>query len=257
MVVSEEMMSKLRKTFGLNLYEVRVWTGLLSKGRSTAGELSEISNVPRSRTYDILESLEKKGFIMMKMGKPIQYMALSPKEVIGRMRLNTAKEIKLKEKRLDELETSKDLTELQMLFRNGIENIDPLELSGVIKGRDNIYSRLEAMINNSKKSVSLVIPSSEIREKTDVLKKSIENARKRGVSVEIITTEEKDNKEFMSSVAKMANVSNKDIGARFAISDNNQILFMLLPHEQVHPKYDVGVWVQSEMFVNAISNMMK
>jgi len=76
MIVKEEFLSRLRKIFDLNLYEVKVWTALLSRGTSTAGELSSISDVPRSRTYDILESLEKKGFIVMKLGKPIQFVAL-------------------------------------------------------------------------------------------------------------------------------------------------------------------------------------
>ena len=60
MIVKEELLSKLRTYFSLNLYEVKIWTSLLSRGASTAGELAEISNVPRSRSYDVLESLEKK-----------------------------------------------------------------------------------------------------------------------------------------------------------------------------------------------------
>ena len=63
MIVKEEFLSKLRQFFGLNLYEVKIWTALLSRGVSTAGELSDIGNVPRSRAYDILESLEKKDLI--------------------------------------------------------------------------------------------------------------------------------------------------------------------------------------------------
>ena len=62
MIVKEEFLSKLRLYFSLNLYEVKIWTALLSRGVSTAGELSDIANVPRSRSYDVLESLEKKGF---------------------------------------------------------------------------------------------------------------------------------------------------------------------------------------------------
>ena len=76
MIVKDEFLGRLRKIFDLNLYEVKVWTALLSRGVSTAGELSNISDVPRSRTYDILESLEKKGFIVMKLGKPIKYNAV-------------------------------------------------------------------------------------------------------------------------------------------------------------------------------------
>ena len=67
MIVKEEFLSKLRRFFNLNLYEVKIWTALLSRGVSTAGELSDIANVPRSRSYDVLESLEKKGFVIMKL----------------------------------------------------------------------------------------------------------------------------------------------------------------------------------------------
>jgi sugar-specific transcriptional regulator TrmB len=77
MIVKEEFLSRLRKIFDLNLYEVKVWTALLSRGVSTAGELSSISDVPRSRTYDILESLEKKGFIIINLGKHIKFISLN------------------------------------------------------------------------------------------------------------------------------------------------------------------------------------
>ncbi|RME31783.1 TrmB family transcriptional regulator, partial [Candidatus Woesearchaeota archaeon] len=82
MIVRDEFLTKLRRFFGLNLYEVKIWTALLSRGVSTAGELSDIANVPRSRSYDVLESLEKKGFIVMKIGKPIKYIAVPPEEVV-------------------------------------------------------------------------------------------------------------------------------------------------------------------------------
>ena len=65
MIIKEDFLNKLRHYFGLNLYEVRIWTALLSRGISSAGELADISDVPRSRAYDVLESLEKKGFIVI------------------------------------------------------------------------------------------------------------------------------------------------------------------------------------------------
>ena len=84
MVLDKKIVSELRRLFDLNLYEVNIWVHLLSRGVSTAGELSDLSNVPRSRSYDILESLEKKGFVVMKLGKPIHYIAVPPEEVITR-----------------------------------------------------------------------------------------------------------------------------------------------------------------------------
>ena len=103
MIVKEEFLSKLRRYFSLNLYEVKIWTALLSRGVSTAGELSDIANVPRSRSYDVLESLEKKGFVVMKLGKPIKYIAVPPNEVLERVKKNMNEEAKEKVKRLEEL----------------------------------------------------------------------------------------------------------------------------------------------------------
>ena len=89
-IVQKDFLKKI-KDFGLNSYEAKIWTALLSRGVSTAGELSDIAGVPRSRSYDVLESLEKKGFIIMKLGKPIKYIAVPPSEVVDRVKKNIKK----------------------------------------------------------------------------------------------------------------------------------------------------------------------
>ena len=68
--------------FGLNSYETKLWLTLLSEGPLVVGELSDIANVPRSRSYDVLESLEKKGFIHIKKRKPVRCETIPPILVI-------------------------------------------------------------------------------------------------------------------------------------------------------------------------------
>ncbi len=142
MIVKDEFLNKLRRFFNLNLYEVRIWTALLSRGVSTAGELSDIGNVPRSRAYDVLESLEKKGFVIMKLGKPIKYVAVEPAEVIERVKKLVTEEAKENVKKLDDLRGTDVLKELELLHKQGIEFIEPSDLSGAIRGRHNIYTHL-------------------------------------------------------------------------------------------------------------------
>ena len=100
MLIKKEFVNKLRD-FGLNSYEAKIWTALLSRGVSTAGELSDIANVPRSRSYDVLESLEKKGFIIMKIGKPIKYIAVNPSEVLERVKKKIKLESEQKQEAID------------------------------------------------------------------------------------------------------------------------------------------------------------
>lgn len=61
MLVKQELINKIKDYFDLNMYETKVWLALISKGVASAGQIAEMSGVPRSRTYDVLESLEKKG----------------------------------------------------------------------------------------------------------------------------------------------------------------------------------------------------
>ncbi len=106
MIVKEEFLKNLRQVFNLNIYEVKIWTALLSKGISSAAQLSDISNVPRSRSYDVLESLEKKGFVVMKLGKPIKYIAVKPENVVTRAKQDINKLAKERTEVLDNIKTT-------------------------------------------------------------------------------------------------------------------------------------------------------
>lgn len=255
MILKDEFLSRLRKIFGLNLYEVRVWTALLSRGVSTAGELSDISGVPRSRTYDILESLEKKGFVVMKLGKPIKFVALKPTEVVERVKRNVVKDAMEMSKRLDELKGSDILEELGNLYTNGIKYIESTDLSGAIKGRHNIYNHLDMMIRNATKHVTIVTSAEGLNRKFESLKATMEKAKKRGVTIRIAAPITPKNIKVAKELSKLAEVRNGKFKARFALADNKEMMFMLLDDEEVHPNYDVGIWVNSPFFANALNQV--
>jgi len=255
MIVKEEFLSRLRKIFGLNLYEVRVWTALLSRGVSTAGELSDISNVPRSRTYDILESLEKKGFVILKLGKPIKFVALKPTEVVERVKRNVVRTATDMSKRLDELKGTDVLTELSTLFTTGIKYIEPTDLSGAIRGRNNVYDHLDMMIRNADKGVVIATTLDGLSRKFESLKGALEKAKKKGVSVRIVAPINAKNYKVAKELSKYADVRHGKMKSRFALSDGKEMLLMILDDEVVHPNYDVGVWVNSPFFGNALNEM--
>ena len=258
MIVKEEFLSRLRKIFDLNLYEVRVWTALLSRGVSTAGELSNISDVPRSRTYDILETLEKKGFIVMKLGKPIKFVALKPEEVVERVKRNLIKEADDKSKRLDKLKTEEILTELSSLFKQGVKFVEPSDLSGSLKGRQNLYNHLDMMIREAEKTITIVTTAPGLNRKLDALLPSLEKAKKRGVKIRIASQIDANNKQIAKDLSKVAEIKQMDkVRARFAIVDGQQLLFMILDDESVHPNYDVAIWLSTEFFASAMEQLFE
>ena len=256
MIVKEEFLSRLRKIFDLNLYEVKVWTALLSRGTSTAGELSSISDVPRSRTYDILESLEKKGFIIMKLGKPIKFVALKPEEVVERVKKNLMRDAQDKTKRLEKLKGDDVLQELKVLFTKGIKFVEPSDLSGSLKGRQNLYNHLDMMIREAEKSITIVTTAEGLSRKLEALMPSLEKCKKRGVKVRIAAPIDKNNLKIARDFKKVGEVKKLDkMKARFVVIDGTQLMFMLLDDEKFHPNYDVGVWINTEFFAQALEQL--
>jgi len=257
MVLKEEFLSRLRKIFDLNLYEVKVWTALLSRGVSTAGELSDISGVPRSRTYDILESLEKKGFIVMKLGKPIKFVAIKPAEVIERVKRNVMKRAQEMCKRLDELKGSDVLEQLNKLFNQGIKYVDPTDLSGAIRGRHNLYNHLDMMIRNAQKSLVIATTEEGLLRKVESLKSALQRAKRKGVSIKIAAPVTAKNADVVKELSKIAEVRSGKTNSRFVLVDGKEALMMVLDDKEVHPSYDVGIWVNSPFFATALQQLFE
>ena len=120
MILAQDLANRIRDHFDLNLYETKVWLALLSRGVSSAGEIAEISGVPRSRTYDVLENLEKRGFAITKIGKPVKYISVKPTEVIEKMKSAVMIDAQDRVKSLSTLRTTSEYTELEQLHNSGI-----------------------------------------------------------------------------------------------------------------------------------------
>src|SRR3989338_4841709 len=193
-------------SFGLNSYEYKIWTALLSRGVSTAGELSDIANVPRSRSYDVLESLEKKGFVIMKLGKPIKYIAVSPKEVVERVKKNVSEEAKEQIKKLTDLRNTDVLNELNSLHDQGVELIEPSDLSGSLRGRHNLYNHLDLTIRNAQESVTLMTTSQGLLRKLEGLKPTFEKIKKKGVKIRIAAPVTKESINLMKEMGNLVEV---------------------------------------------------
>lgn len=254
MIVQEDFLKKI-KDFGLNTYEAKIWTALLSRGIATAGELSDISNVPRSRSYDVLESLEKKGFIVMKLGKPIKYIAVNPDEVVERVKKKVNEDAEMALSMMDELKDSDVLKELTQLHSTGIEALAPEDLAGSVKGQSNVYDHLNLMLKEAEQEIILVTSEEGLNRKAETLLRQMKKAHKRGVSIKIGAPLTEKNADAVATLKGIADVRNIAINARFTITDESQITFMLTDDTQTHPSYDIGIWVNTEPFAKALSQL--
>lgn len=250
MLVSPKVMEAL-KSIGLNLYERRLWVALLARGASTAGELSEIANVPRSRTYDILQSLAEKGFIVVQTSKPIRYVAIPPEEALERAKKKIEEELKLTLGKIDELRESAILRELTDVHTKGLKLINPEEMTGALKGKYSLHQQLATMFKEANEKINIVTTPEGLIElyenHFDILKK----AKDRGVKIKIASKIESKSSDVIkdfSSIAEIRNINEKEtpIYGRFFVVDGKELVFSLTDSKVVHSTQDLAFWSRSK-----------
>jgi sugar-specific transcriptional regulator TrmB len=253
MIAKPELIKKLKGYFDLNIYETKVWLALLSKGISSAGEIAELSGVPRSRTYDVLESLEKRGFVIQKLGKPVKYIAVKPEIVIEKLKNNAGKEADEKIKTLSTLKDTTEYKELQQLHKTGIEPIKNHELSTSIKGRSNLYLQMKSIMETAQNSIHLTSSAFELTQKYKMFKETFAKLKKRNIEIKVMIA---DNQTEADKLSKKLGVQikSKPIHARFLITDKTQLIFTIKP-TSVHEDFDHAVWINSPFFTNSLVYM--
>ncbi|MFH1290911.1 MAG: helix-turn-helix domain-containing protein [Nanoarchaeota archaeon] len=253
MMIKQDLVKRIKEYFNLNIYETKVWIALLSKGIASAGEIATISGVPRSRTYDVLESLEKRGFAIVKIGKPVKYIAVKPTEVLEKMKSVTLQEAQDKVKNLSTLKDTVEYEELEKLHKTGISPIKTHEITGSLRGRSNIVSRLRELIQGAKKEIFISTSALDFEDKSRVLLPALEQAVKNNIRVRLALTGSSDKVKKISAKTNIK-PSTTESDARLYIADKTEVLFMITAEKADE---EIGVWLNSPFFAQALSGILE
>ncbi|MDP3765893.1 MAG: helix-turn-helix domain-containing protein [Nanoarchaeota archaeon] len=244
----KQFLMDLKKHFRLNIYEVKIWTALLSRGIASAGELADISGVPRSRCYDVLESLEKKGFIIMKIGKPIKYLAVSPDVILDRVKKNIKEEADELSMQFENVKETDEFKELELLHKTGVQHVDISSISKSIVGRTGINRHIKDMMSKAKSKVVVVATQEHMEKAVKLLKGFTQSFAKKGMKVKFYAPKNK------TLINKLHNAEYVEYNANssFVSVDGKEMTFMV-SNANVAPDYEVAIWIDSPFFVNAVN----
>ncbi len=251
MVASTEVLDAL-KSIGLNLYERKIFVALLAKGVATAAEVSEIANVPRSRSYDILESLAEKGFVMVQPSKPIRYVALAPKEALERTKQNLKVKHDQIVERIDRLKASPVIQELEGIFKKGLDLVQPTEMTGTLKGRYIIDRQLRFAFKDAKNSISIMTTEQGLNDLYSKHFRILKKANRAGVKLKILAPFGEDSlSQAFSQIAEIKRLGRP--AGRMAIIDRQNLLMALTDDKDVHETQDIAFWASSTHAVKRIA----
>jgi HTH-type transcriptional regulator, sugar sensing transcriptional regulator len=251
MLVKQDLINKIKDYFDLNIYETKVWLALLGKGIATAGQVAEISRVPRSRTYDVLESLEKKGFAIVKLGKPVKYIGIKPNTILEKLKNNVVKDAEEKVKDLSKVKTTEEFVQLEALYKGGIDPVKREDVSAALKGKSNISSYLREILQNAKKEVIICTSYEEIIKKLKLFQFMLDELKAQKINVRLALSGEDTQIKQLEAKLNLK-IKKINITAKFFIIDRKEILFYLSKDLDAE---ESAVWLNSEFFSQAFATL--
>ncbi|MBR9680259.1 MAG: hypothetical protein GOU98_00350 [Candidatus Altiarchaeota archaeon] len=255
MIIPRKVVDRVKHFIGLNLYETQIWLALLSHGVATAGELAEAAGVPRSRSYDILESLSKKGLVVVKSeGRPLKYMSIAPEQGLDNLKRYYEMSSESFKDDLEDLKSSAVIKELGDIFKKGEMVMELPELIGLVREKNNMFAHIATILNRSKQNVKIMATPHDVNEINSFYIESIKEAKSRGVEVQVLVPSGTETGEL----AKYAEVRqvNRPI-TRALVSDGKEAVAMFMDPGDVHPTFDAGVWVNSSYVAQTLNKLFE
>jgi HTH-type transcriptional regulator, sugar sensing transcriptional regulator len=223
---------KALENIGLTSYEIRTYSSLLKVAELTASDLSQKSGVPYSKIYEVLGTLEEKGWIGSDDSRPTKYFAKSP---------TTGLEV-TKQK------IESDFKENQSVIMN--ELVPLYEKSGtserpdiwVLSGTVNIAAKILEMVESCRNEVMIALPEASQELVRQALPK-LRSLHDKGINTTILTSDKMD-KESLKAISRVATVKvKKGLFGGGIISDKRYVVILLGPELGASNSVDtVAIW---------------
>lgn len=162
----QEEVLKLLMNLGFTEYEAKAYLALLQQAPLTGYAAARVSGVPRSKIYEVLGNMVKRGDVLVSYGEPVQYAPKPPKEMLAARRDSFERQLTAAEAGLEDF-----------LGKN-----TPTDLIWDIHGREEILARLREVIGRAKQQILLQIWEEDAPEIRDDLLL----AAQRGVTITVV-----------------------------------------------------------------------
>jgi len=207
---------------GVNLtqYEISLYLTLINHGALNARELSEKSNVPYSRIYNILSMLFDKGYITRDDNeRPSTYKANPPDEALMLARKKLIDNFNVHSKIIVE--------ELNDIY---LKNIDaPFQVPLLIyRGKDAVFKKSIALINSATESIMVATNNLGDIKENGIIDILAEKRQKGITDIKILIEQNDSHKEIVEELLNIGQVRVRDqlFGTGIAVDSVDGIIVL-------------------------------
>ena len=217
------------RDIGLTEYESLAYLALVKSGELTAGKISELTSIPYSKVYSVLDSLDRKGWIEVKGGRPRLYYPKSPVEALMAEQLKQENKFEqIKELLIEEL--------LPLYEQRGVKEKPEI---WIIRGSENIASNIREIIAKVKRELMVALPEVPV-ELPPMVFPYLELLRDRKVNILLLTTTDLVStlKDYAAYIAEVR-VRDEMFGGGVVVDGKETLLFL---GKGVTEEQNLAIW---------------
>ncbi len=244
-------------SLGMSQYEAKVYVSLLRQESLTVSDISQISGIPRTKAYEIVSSLEKKGFLVLYPTKPVKYKVVHPKNIF---KIFEEESIKKHEKRIQAIKEARDeiLPELESAITESPFFSNSMNVASVIRGRSNIAKYLTDFLMESLNHVYIMASYRRyaLLSETvdDVFFKKI---KANGVDIRLATPVDKKNLPLVKDISKHVNIRYTSEPHTGFFTFDGQKALLITRTDPKQAEYDAGLIVDNPEMVSMLNNLFE
>lgn len=147
--VNNKDYNALMQKLGVSETEAKIYRALLERRELSALEIHELTNVPRTKVYEVTQKMILRGMCLEKqMGRKKKYQAVEPKRALD----NLVKRLE------DQLNDQKDIASIVIkmigpTYCRGMKKVEDLDYIEIINDRPSIHERYVTLVKNTKKEL--------------------------------------------------------------------------------------------------------
>jgi len=238
------------KKLGLNDYEARGYLALMERSSLTATQISAVSGIPRTKVYDVTESLMKKGLCSLVPGKINKYRAFEVSAAAENLLRENEAIFNMRKERIQEASESLK-QQLSIVYGDNAHSVDPLEYIEIIKDPYQIHKKFMQLVEETKEEIVVFTkpPFSSPREKLEEQADREADILKRGIrcrSIYEIAKDEDEKRWQLEMINRAVRAGEearilKELPMKMAIFDGKIVLLALEDPVSKQPSFTTQI----------------
>ena len=258
--LSEKDVTKFLQVLGLSKREIQVYMFLAKSGVQSTSFVAKRLKMERVQSYRTFKKLQEKGFIEATLERPTRF-TIVPFENLLETFINS------KKSEIANLNEQKEKLMITWRKLSAPESEYTVAKFSVVTGKKKIHSKMQNMIEESKKEGLILTTSSGLIQEdiAGIFDAITESAQKHNVKFQILTDVSQDNLRIMEQINKKVTIAGSDIKCRhlkldakffprFLITDNEEAILYAPIGEKtsVLKLEDEGLWINDRMFISIL-----